>query len=159
MAYVDIEYVKRGSMPAIDVEELEAQEPGLVEALAAEESAYADSFLGKRYRVPFSPPYPEALRRHVRDLVVYRLYAKRGYPQGTSRQDEVVKNDRDEAEAWLREAANSQTGLVEIGPPNATEPEVTRGGPLSYSESSPYEWTDVQREERGLEGGRRGIRW
>ena len=146
MAYVDIGYVKLvGSMPASDIDALEALYPGTFDGVAAAVSRVFDARLAKRYAAPFASPYPEALRWNVAQVVVAALWQKRGYNPGSA-QDEIIQKNKDDAFAWVKEAADSKDGLVEL-PLRENLPTgsgVERGGPLGYSEQSPYTWTDLQ---------------
>lgn len=149
MAYVDIAYVKLvGSMPAADIDAVEALYPGTFEGLAESVCRTFDARLQKRYATPFLAPYPEALRFAVAQVLVYLLFMKRGF-NPSSEQDGLVQSNRDEALTWLKEAADSKEGLVELPlreDLKATEG-ITRGGPLVYHEASPYKWTDTQRDD------------
>jgi phage gp36-like protein len=151
MAYVDAGYVKLvGIMPATDVDELEALYPGIVGAVAEQVSRIFDARLAKRYATPFAAPVPEVLRAHVCSVVVARLYERRGYNPGSA-QDEIIQRSKVEALEWLKEAADSEKGLVELPirelVPTADTSGVDRGAPLGYAEASPYAWTDVQAED------------
>ncbi|MBX3218914.1 MAG: DUF1320 family protein [Labilithrix sp.] len=146
-AYVDIDYVKLvGSMPASDVDALEALYPGTVNGVAEAVSRMFDARLAKRYAAPFSSPYPEALRWNVAQVVAAVLWQKRGYNPGSA-QDAIIQENKADALAWLKEAADSEKGLVELPLREDKRVEgVSRGGPLGYSETSPYVWTDHQRD-------------
>jgi hypothetical protein len=148
MAYVDIEYVKLvGTMPAHDIDALEALTPGTFSAIASSVSRIFDARLFKRYKTPFVEPVPEVVRWHVAHVVVAALWKKRGFNPG-SEQDALIERAKDEALAWLKEAADSKEGLVELpireATPDATG--VVKGGPIADSEATPYEWVDKQSE-------------
>jgi phage gp36-like protein len=134
-----------------DVRWLEERYPGIVLRTATKVSATFDDFLSKRYGVPFETPYPDSLVDNVAAVTSYRLYTKRGgRPDGTKA--EAAQRAHDAAMAWLQQAADSKDGLVELvqkqsAPRGAVA--VNRGGPLSYSEASPYSFMDVQRERVG----------
>jgi len=126
MAYVDIEYVKLvGTMPAHDIDALEALTPGTFSAIATSVSRIFDARLFKRYKTPFDEPVPEVVRWHVAHVVVAALWKKRGFNPG-SEQEGLV-------ELPIREAAPDASGVV-------------RGGPIADSEATPYEWVDKQAE-------------
>lgn len=145
-AYVDMAYVKLvGSMPAADIDAVETMYPGTFVGLASAVSRLFDSRLAKRYAAPFAASVPEAVKLNVAFVVVAHLWKKRGFNPGSA-QDELIEKDRLEALAWLKEAADSKEGLVEL-PLREDLPSgdgVERGGPLGYSETSPYKWTDRQ---------------
>lgn len=137
-----------GSMPAEDIDALETLYPGLHDATATAVSGMFDARLQKRYAAPFQSPYPDVLKFKVAHVVVYRLWLKRGY-NPSSAQDAAIRQDNDDAEAWLREAADSKDGLVELPAKQGTPlgaSAVDSGGPLGYSEASPYAWMDRQSE-------------
>lgn len=134
-----------GSMPGPDVEIVESKYPGVTTATIKAVSGHFDSKLIKRYGAPFTAPYPEALKLHVARVVAWLLWLKRGY-NPTGKLDELLKADSDASYEWLKEAADTQNGLVELpgvdGPLGGSS--ATKASPLSYSETSPYVWTDVQ---------------
>lgn len=136
-----------GTMPSADVDALESAYPGLVQATIDAVSGQFDARLAKRYAAPFAAPYPQALVFNVVRIVAFRLWMKRGFnPNGVM--DAALAKDAEQAEAWLKEAANSKDGLVEL-PTRQSElgtSAVSAGGPLGYSEQSPYTWTTLQRE-------------
>lgn len=149
-AYVDLAYVKAiGSMPAADIDLVESLYPTTFDTLALAISRLFDARLGKRYGAPWDAgDVPEVVKLHVAHVVVYFLWKKRGFNPGSA-QDELVVADKDAAEAWLKEAADSKDGLIEL-PLKESTPKVegvSRGGPLSYTETSPYVWTDRQVED------------
>lgn len=146
--YCSIQELKLlGTMPAADIDALESAYPGMVQATIDAVSGQFDSRLAKRYAAPFASPYPQALVFNVVRLVAYRLWMKRGFnPNGIM--DQALAKDAEQAEAWLKEAADSKDGLVEL-PSRQTAlgtSAVSAGGPLGYSEHSPYTWTTLQRE-------------
>ena len=145
-AYVDADYVKLvGSMPPADVDALEALYPGVVDGVATSVSRMFDARLTKRYAAPFAEPVPEALKWNVAHVVVAALWQKRGYNPGSA-QDAIVQQNKADALAWLKEAADSKDGLVELPLKEGEGEAVTKAAPLGYSEASPYRWTDVQRD-------------
>ncbi len=142
-------YVKLvGSMPASDIDALEALYPGTFDGVARAVSRMFDARLVKRYAAPFAAPYPEALRWNVAQVVVAALWQKRGYNPGSA-QDEIIQKNKEDALAWVKEAADSRDGLVELPLREdlASSAGVARGGPLGYAEQSPYTWTDLQLRE------------
>jgi hypothetical protein len=156
-AYVDIDFVKLvGSMPAADIDALEALMPGTFVGIAESVSRVFDARLFKRYAVPFEDgKVPESIKWHVAHVVLAALWQKRGYNPGSA-QDEIIQTNKNDAFAWLKEAADSKDGLVEL-PKRADAPGlegVSRGGPRAYSEQSPYAWTDAQAEIGRIEDRR-----
>lgn len=147
--YTSIDDVKQlGSMPAEDIDELEALYPDITDRTATAVSGLFDARLRKRYAVPFRTPYPTSLQMAVAAWVAYRLWLKRGFNPSTAH-GSAIERDYEDAKEWLREAADSQNGLVEL--PLREEElgpgAVSAGGPLGYSEASPYDWTDRQIEQ------------
>lgn len=145
--YIDIAELKMlGSMPAEDVDDVEARYPGITAATITAVSGMFDARLRKRYAVPFEAPYPQPLKMAVSGWVAYRLWLKRGF-NPSAEHNGSIELDYTEAKEWLSEAANSETGLIEL--PKKEEPlgpgAVSAGGPLGYSEASPYAWTTLQR--------------
>lgn len=131
-------------MPAASVDELEAIAPGFIAGQLELESANVDARLAKRYAVPFSSPYPIAVRGWVARLVTRTAYLKRGIdpndPQWVS-----YDEDSKAAKAEILEAANSETGLYELPLRSDTAASGLRApSPLGYSEASPYVWADRQ---------------
>jgi hypothetical protein len=149
--FVDLAYVKLvGSMPPADVDAVDSLYPGTFDAIAVAVSSMFEARLSKRYATPFEAPYPESLRWAVAHVVAAELWAKRGYnPSGA---DEIIQRRKQEALDWLKEAADSKDGLLEL-PKRADTigaSGVTKGGPIATSQASPYEWIDDQ--ARALDG-------
>jgi len=155
--YATIQDVKDfGIMPPEDVDALETQYPGFVVRQCVGVSSHFDTKLAKRYATPLgqvSGAYDPALVFNVVQQVVARLYLRRGY-NPSSQQDQQIRKAYDDAEEWLRQAADPQSGLVELAGAvglGSTGPGVTLGGPLSYSEASPY--TAFDRQAAIVRGG------
>lgn len=147
--YVTLPYVKLvGVMPSEDLDELELRNPGIFDETAKGVSGAFDSRLRKRYAAPFAEPYPDSLKWHVAQVVAARLFLRRGY-NPSSEQDAQIKGAHDEALAWLKAAADSKDGDVEL-PMRQADPlgaaAVDSGGVLAYSEASPYTARDRQAE-------------
>lgn len=131
-------------MPAVDVDALEADAPGWVDAQLAYVSTQIDARLRKRYNVPFTSPYPDAVCGWLAAIVTMRCYLRRGV-DATDAQFVEIKALADLASAELKEAADGDAGLFELPLRANTDANgVTRGGPTSYSEASPYVWRDQQ---------------
>lgn len=134
----------------IDVEDVEAFEqryPGRIEKLIVTWSRYLDAFLRKIYVVPFAPPIPIEICINGTRLVTAEVMKIRGYTPGTS-QKEVCDADVALATEFLKELRDPENGRLELPLKNET-PEaegVAKGGPLFFSEQSPYDWTDAQVE-------------
>lgn len=143
------------AMPSTDVDALEAIAPGWVDAKLAAKSRWIDARLSKRYAVPFTAPYPEAVTDWLARIVTLNAYLRRGVDPN-DRQFEELKADAEAAELEVKEAAESEKGLFEL-PLRADTAAggISKGGPLGYSEASPYAWTDVQRDAATLEDSNR----
>lgn len=141
-------------MPSEAVDELESVASGFLAAQLAAWSAWIDSRLSKRYATPFAAPFPIAVRMWLARIVTPRALQRRGV-DANDEQYIDIRDDAKAAESEVLEAANSEVGLFDLplrGDTTATG--ISRGGPLGYSETSPYVWTDIQRnagigEDRG----------
>jgi hypothetical protein len=147
VAYLTLAEFKSASvMPDEDVDALDARYPSFFDVQLENESAWIDARLRKRYAAPFESPYPKAVVRWLAALVTERAYKKRGVDPNDQQAADIVQDEAD-ARAEILEAANSVDGLFD--PPlraDTTGSGISKGGPLSYSEQSPYVWTDQQVE-------------
>ena len=107
------------------------------------------------YRAP--TPVPETVLGWIVSLVSVDVMRKRG----TNPQDPAIVllvKEFDEAIAELKEAADSKDGLFDLPVNEDADSAVTTGGPQSYSEASPYVWTDREacegRQQDGFGRGR-----
>ncbi len=145
MAYLTKEeFTERTLMPTSDVNALEAKEPGHIDALLEGWSRWIDARLRKRYAVPFEAPYPETVKEWLARLVTLRAYFKLGVDVNDE-QYPSVQNDHNEAKEEIKEAANAVDGLFDLPLAPAVQTSgIVRGGPLVYSEASPYVAFDDQ---------------
>lgn len=93
-----------------------------------------------------STPVPEIALGWLVALLDVDVWDRRGVnPQDPSIARAV--SERDTALAEIKEAADAKDGLFDL-PTNdaAGDSAVTQGGPLSYSETSPYVFQDIQRD-------------
>lgn len=134
-------------MPAEDIDALNVLYPGIIDANLVSVSGQIDARLCKRYAAPFAAPYPDAVISVCARLAAWRLWMKRGFNPGGAL-DQALQQDAKDADDWLKEAANSKDGLIELPAIQAPlgSSAVNAGGPLGYSEQSPYVWTTYQRE-------------
>ena len=135
-------------MPPEDVDALEAVRAGFIDARIAIRTGEIHARLAKRYATPFSSDSPpDAVVGWLVALVTLDAYLARGF-NPSSQQDGLISADADRANAAIREAADSKDGLYDLPLREDTQGTsgVTLGGPLGYSESSPYEWSDLQAE-------------
>lgn len=146
-AWLDVDgFALRSVMPAEDVERLEEQYPGYLTQQIAVWQRWIESRLWKRYALPFGEPAPETAIGWLVSLVTLAAYQRRGWnPAGAENQ--LIIDAATTAREEVKEAADSVDGLFELPlRDTATAPGVSLGGPFGYSETSPYVWTDRQRE-------------
>lgn len=132
-------------MPGSFVDAIETASPGWTDAQLAYWSDWIDSRLRKRYAVPFVAPVPSTVEGWLMRIVTVRCYLRRGVDP-TDQQYADIKADDVAARDEIREAADSDTGLFDL-PLRADLTNVSgisQGSPRTYSEQSPYAWTDVQ---------------
>jgi len=147
--YLDVAAFRAATLaPASYVDHVELVEPGWLLGRLTYWSAWINSRLAKRYAVPFAvpPATPETVVGWLERLVTWELYLKRGI-DATDEQVARIEARHDVAKAEVAEAAESRDGLFELPlrrDSNATG--VSRGGPLGYSEVSPYTWSRLQRD-------------
>lgn len=132
-------------MPPEDIDALEILYPGLTLKLVTAVSGMFDARLRKRYAAPFQSPFPDALKLAVIQVAAYRLWLKRGFNPSAAHND-AIKEDKDSALEWLKEAADGEKGLIELPPKEEAlgTSAINVGSPLGSSEQSPYVWTDRQ---------------
>lgn len=141
-------------MPAHEVDQINIESPNWLARQLEKKSGWIDSRLRKRYAAPFVAPYPEAVKDWLTRIVTHLCYLRRGVDP-TDAQAADVKSDRDLAEAEVAEAAESEKGLFDLPLLATTASAVTKQGPRTYAESSPYVWTTRQRN-RGRSDDQRG---
>ena len=153
MAHLDdTSFAAHSLMPSEDVAVLRASQPGFLDAGYSEMQARVEAKLRKRYAIPFDPDnVPEIVLGWEARLFTPRAYFKRG----VNPSDAIFQACVDDAkQAWdeVTEAANSETGLFDLPLRTGEDPTaISKGGPLGYSEASPYTWIDVQLEAVGDE--------
>lgn len=138
------EFKQLALIPAAFIDEVEEMAPGFVGKQIELESSRVDARLSKRYATPFNTPAPIAVRAWVTTLVQPAVELKRGVGPESSNYDEY-KRLAGVALDELKEAANAETGLFDLPlRGDASESGIARGAPRSYSEQSPYVFTDEQ---------------
>lgn len=158
MAYLSLAtYRARAGFPGVWVDRVETEAPGWVDIQLEDVSARIDAQLAKRYAVPFASPPPRCVMRWLAALVDPMLLRKRGIDQ-TDQQYMDIRDLAAEAMKEIEQAANGETGLFDLpARADTAESGISRGGPLCYSEASPYVWTDVQGDVgRSEDSNRRG---
>lgn len=138
----------KGVLIPTDVDRVEARFAGITAARLATVHARLNSRLMKRYRLPFVAPYPECLVWYEAVVTSYELLADVRGLNPESGQGERIQQAYQEAQEWLKAAADSEHGNVELRASEAPlgASAVNAGGPFGYSEASPYSWSDVQAE-------------
>lgn len=90
-----------------------------------------------------STPVPEAVLGWLTAMLLMDVWSRRGRnPQDPAIED--VKAGYALAMSELKEASDSKEGLFDLPVVEDADSAVTTGGPLSYSETSPYVWMDLQ---------------
>jgi hypothetical protein len=142
--------------PASYVEQVENEEPNWINKQLALISSLIDAKLAKRYATPFDVDSPPALILDwTARLMNPRLYFKRGIDPA-DRQVSEMRKDAERAWEEIIDAADSKDGLTEL-PLRADLPGSTgivKASPLSYTETSPYQWSVWQAEEDRDDSGR-----
>lgn len=143
----------KGVLIPADVDRVEARFPGITAARLATAHARLNARLQKRYRLPFLTPVPECLVWWEAVVVSYELLTDLRGLNPESGQGPRLEQAYQEAKEWLTAAVDSEHGDVELRSAEAPlgAAAVNAGGPLGYSELSPYTWSDVQIE--ALRGG------
>lgn len=158
MAYLDTDaFALRSQMPSKHIEDIEDAYPGWVEQQLETWSRWIDSRLVKRYAVPFEEPVPETIKIWLTSIVTLQAYLRMGIDPNDL-DIEIVRSDRERTLDEVREAADAEHGLFDLPLRQDTSKSgIVKGAPRSYSEASPYVWTDVQaRVGRGEDRSRGG---
>ncbi len=152
-AYLTVaEFSTRSIMPSVDVDYLEAQHPGYLDARLAVNQSRIHARLGKRYAWPFAVPVPEIVLGWIVALTTVDAYQKRGWDPSDAQSAQVIL-DRDKALEEAKEAADAEGGLFELPlREDLTASAVAVGGPYGSSEATAYAWIDAQRDAADLEG-------
>jgi hypothetical protein len=133
-------------MPSIEVDAIEASTSGWTLAQCELASAQIDARLSKRYATPFGAPVSTIVEGWVTRIVTARAYQKRGANPSDEQQRNIFS---DATDAWseVKEAADAAAGLFDLPlRSDTTQSGIARGGPMGYSERSPYRWWTVQAE-------------
>ncbi len=134
------------TIPSTFVDDIEAAEPGWTQAQLDHWSSWIDSKLRKRYAAPFSSPYPVTVQSWLQRIVTHRCYLKRGIDAT----DQAILTVQEDAQAAIQEvfdAANPQSAIADLPlRADTTATGISKAGPRSYTERSPYTWSDEQRK-------------
>lgn len=153
LPYLDfVGFRARTAMAAGEVDYVEGQEPGFITKRIAMRTSWMHARLRKRYgkSLPFGDPVPEILLVWLVALVTYDVMRKRGMNPQDPFGDMLVK-EADKAEEEIKEAADSKDGLFDLPSPEDGDSNVSTGGPLGYSETSPYVGMQKQATQGRLE--------
>ena len=90
-----------------------------------------------------APPVPETILKWVTWLVTEDVSTRHGINPNDPLSVRISEKAK-LAEAQLEEAANTQTGLFDLPTSEDEASAIDTGGPMSYSEASPYAWTYAQ---------------
>lgn len=140
MAYATVQDVKDlGMLPDPELDSFISDYPTTVSMLLEAASSVADSYLRKRYKLPLVSPYPPELTYAVVQIVVYRVYLKRGVEATRNDVAKQIIELKDFAMEWLD---NVSKGLVELDRAADATPVIDEGGPVYGSTGNPYSWYD-----------------
>jgi hypothetical protein len=119
----------------------------VVDRMLGARTSWILSRLRKRYdTVAITAAPPEVARGWLESLVTMDCYLRRGFAP-TSEENNLFMANAETAKAELKEAADSKDGLFDLPllPDPAGGSAVSKGGPLGYTEQSPFAWTTAQR--------------
>jgi hypothetical protein len=148
-------------VPSATIDRVEAREAGWIDLQLDHESTWIDAQLAKRYDAPFSEPYPKTIRLWLARIVDALVMDKGGH-QPLDPQSARYYKAADDAKLEIAVAADAEKGHYELPLRADTAANgVTRGGPRSYTEASPYVGRDRQarigmQEDRNRRGTSRG---
>jgi phage gp36-like protein len=133
MAYATIADLQEVGLPPGALSGVDA--PARTAALE-KASAYADTFLRDKYRLPLAEPYDPSLVDAVVQIACYRLMTRRGFnPEDPG--DQAVRLGRDDAVVFLTRIANGQAQLsVTQASPAIEEPRIITDPQRGYSGGS-----------------------
>jgi hypothetical protein len=144
-SYLTVEEFKlRTTMHPSKVAAIDSQQPGFVAMQIAITSSWIEARLAKRYKVPFSAPYPEQVKTWTTAIVTLNLWERHGYDPTDPGMATMIANS-DAAATEVREAADGQLALFDLTNESGEASLVSKGTPRAYSEASPYVGTDVRR--------------
>lgn len=153
--YLDVDGFRlRSIMPDDSITRLENKSPGWLQTALNAKSAWIDAKLSKRYLVPFTAPVPDIVIGWLAALVTPDAYARLGFNPSSDQDKSSIIDPADQARDEIDEAADSREGKFELPLlQGSSQGGISKGGPLGYSETSPYVWADVQVRGAGPEDG------
>jgi hypothetical protein len=145
-AYLSLAQFKaRSKMPSVFIDQIEASEPGWTDLQLEMESGRLDARLRKRYAAPFGGQHALVIDVWLVAIVTMSAWLRRGFSP-TDLEAQVYVDDLKTALDEIKEAANSETGLFDL-PLNTdatSASAISKGGPRSCSQVSPYVWRQEQ---------------
>lgn len=147
--------MKRALIPRSYVEAVEALESGFTLGQLEYWSVWIEARLRKTYPLPFSNAQAEMLRGWLARVVTWRVLWRRGISP-TDEQAAELQEDAKEAMTEIKEAANGENSLFDLGDNDGdTSTTSNVGGTRVYSEASPYVSADEQARIGRAEDDRR----
>jgi hypothetical protein len=145
VSYLDVdEYKEHSVLPAVDIDDVETIQAGWIDRKLRAISYAVDARLRKRYSVPFTAPYPDAVCDWVARIMDPLLLKKRGV-DATDEQFLSIDADAKAAREEIKEAADASEGLFDLPVLDTADASaISKGCPMGYSEASPYVGMDVQ---------------
>lgn len=134
-------------MPPDRQAELEDRRPGFRLARLNARWNWIQAVLRKRYDVAaMAADPPETALGWLVDLATKDCYDAAGYDPSNPSDESAIKQAFLDAKTEIKEAADSEKGMFELPLLASIEDAdgVSKGGPLGYSEQSPYVWADDQ---------------
>lgn len=153
--YLNVADFRAGTIAPVETVDLvERKKAGFLMTRSLRWSSHIDSRLTLRYATPFAAPYPTKVLQWMDALMTRDLYHASGYQPSSEQDTNAVEAPAERAEEEIEQAANSETGLFGLPLRSDTDASgVTRGGPFSSSQASPYVWTTQQRDRARIEDG------
>jgi len=141
-----VEFKEATIAPAVDVDGLEAKRPGYLLRRLTATSGWINAHLRKRYACPFAAPVPDTVTNWLQQIVTFELYLARGVDPA-DQSIEHIKEAHDTAKKEVADAAGAEDNRWDLPlREDADGTAITKGGPLAYTETSPYVAFDLQRE-------------
>lgn len=117
-----------------------------IEAKLVSETSWINARLSKRYATPFAAPVLEVVLGWLAMLVTPFVYRKRGI-DASDEQMVSAEADATRTREDITKAADAVDGLYDLPlRQNTTSSGIAKGGPLGYSETTPYALLDRQAE-------------
>ena len=144
-----LQFRARTCLPRVDIDAVEADVSGFTLTRLVANSARIDARLRKRYTVPFTntvnDPPPEVVCEWLQRMTSVDVLMKRGVDPNDPTAARVIEA-AEKAEAELKEAADAAEGLFDLPLRDDEDAsDISKGGPLFYTETSPYVAFDTQR--------------